>query len=50
MDVPIDSSIELPPVIEPPNVLPIVSLEVIDASGNAKVEVPHHHHQKQMIP
>jgi len=40
MDVPVDASNELPPEIEPPIVLLVVALEVIDDSINAKVEDP----------
>ncbi|AES98802.1 hypothetical protein MTR_5g073000 [Medicago truncatula] len=40
IDVSIDASNELPPNIEPPNVLSVVALEVIDDSQNAKPEVP----------
>jgi len=40
MDVPVDASIELPPDIEPPNVLLVVSLKVVDDPGNAKAEDP----------
>jgi hypothetical protein len=52
MDVPIDDFIELSPNIEPPNVLPVVLLEIIDDFGNAKAEDPsthHHHHQKYIM-
>jgi len=40
MGVLVDASIEFPHDIEPPNMKLIVSLEVIDESGNVKVEVP----------
>jgi len=40
MDVHVDASIELPPDIERPTVLPVVSLQVVDDSGNAKAEDP----------
>jgi len=40
MDVSVDASNELPPNIEPPNVLSVVALEVIDDSENAKPEDP----------
>jgi hypothetical protein len=40
MNVPVDASNELPPQIEPPNVLSVVALKVIDDSRNAKPEDP----------
>jgi len=40
MDVPVEASIEFPPVIEPPTELSVLSLQVVDNPGNAKVEDP----------
>jgi len=40
MNVPVDAPNELPPEIEPPTVLSILSLEVVDDSENVKVEDP----------
>lgn len=40
MDVPVDASHKLAPDIEPPILLPTISLEVINDSRNAKVEDP----------
>jgi hypothetical protein len=55
MDVPFNASIELPPNIEPPTVLPVVSLQVVDDPRNVKAEDPspyhhHHHHQNMIFP
>jgi len=40
MDVPVDVPNELPPDIEPPTMLQILSLKVVNDPGNAKVKNP----------
>jgi len=50
MDARLDASIELPPDIEPPTVLPVLSLQVVDDPRNVKAEDPRHHHRNLIFP